>query len=73
MSEPEEIEQAPLFDQTDIHDLLLAEDEPCISIYVTTRPESDERTRTAYSTRTVSRTSLPPWNSGTWTNTSAGI
>lgn len=43
MSEPEEIEQAPLFDQADIHDLLLAEDEPCISIYVTTRPETDEK------------------------------
>lgn len=43
MSETEEIEQAPLFDQSDIQDLLLAEDEPCISIHVTTRPESDEK------------------------------
>ena len=43
MSQTQGIEDAPLFDQRDIDDLLLADDGPCISIYASTHPETDQK------------------------------
>jgi hypothetical protein len=53
MNKPQAIEEAPLVDNSDIRHLLQTEEDPCVSIYTTTSPETNwkDKNRILYKDR----------------------